>query len=225
MFLSWQKSFDKRLLHPTEKNVIMQISSERSDCMHFKDMKWYMKVLMGFLVVLLSPLLLLAIPVVLACSILTPLVEIPYYRRSTYYRTFGEKYSFLITRTARYRVFRRLRRHRPDIAFPPTGKDRFLCCTCGTTLIYFGIYDRFVYDSERNDWCAAVSENDEPRPLDELIANCPFAPDSEKYPTTDVKILADAALFYEENADRALNDSRFIIYKNHTELKRKIMEL
>ena len=29
--------------------------------MHFKDMKWYMKALMGFLVLLLSPFLLLAI--------------------------------------------------------------------------------------------------------------------------------------------------------------------
>jgi hypothetical protein len=193
--------------------------------MHFKDMKWYMKALMGFLVLLLSPFLLLAIIAMLATAIIAPIFEIPHYKRSTYHRTFGEKYSWLITRTARFRVFRRLRRHRPDIAFPPTVKDRFVCCTCGTTLIYFGIFDRFVYDTEEGCWCAAISESDEPRELNELLAACPFAPDKEKYPTTDVKILASAALFYEENAYRALDDPRFIVYKSYKDLKKKLMEL
>ena len=193
--------------------------------MHFKDMKWYMKALMGFLVFLLSPLLLLAIIAMLSCAIVIPLFEIPYYHRSAYHRTFGEKYSWLITRTARFRVFRRLRRHRPDIAFPPTSRDRFVCCTCGTTLIYFGIFDRFVYNTEEGHWCAATSESDEPRELNKLLAACPFAPDGEKYPTTDVKILASASLFYEENAHRALEDPRFIVYKNYSELKKKMMEL
>ena len=193
--------------------------------MHFKDMKWYTKVLMGFLVLLLSPFLLLAIIAMLATAIIAPIFEIPHYRRSTYHRTFGEKYSWLITRTERFRVFGRLRRHRPDIAFPPTVKDRFVCCTCGTTLIYFGIFDRFVYNTEEGRWCAATAESDEPRDLSELLAACPFAPDGEKYPTTDVKILASASLFYEENAHRALEDERFIVYKNYKDLKKKIMEL
>ena len=48
--------------------------------MHFKDMKWYMKALMGFLVFLLSPLLLLAIIAMLSCAIVIPLFEIPYYQ-------------------------------------------------------------------------------------------------------------------------------------------------
>ncbi len=193
--------------------------------MHFKDMKWYMKALMGFLVFLLSPFLLLAIIAMLSCAIIMPLFEIPYYHRSAYHHTFGEKYSWMITRTARFRIFRRLRRHRPDIAFPPTGRDRFVCCTCGTTLIYFGIFDRFVYDAETGHWCAATAESDEPKELNELLATCPFAPDGEKYPTTDVKILVSATLFYEENAYRALDDPRFIVYKNYKELKKKIMEL
>ena len=193
--------------------------------MHFKDMKWYMKLWMGILVLLLSPLLLLAIVVMLACAIVLPLVEAPYYRRTAYYRTFGERYSWWITRTFRFRVFRRLRKRRPDIAFPPVGSDRFVCCTCGTTLIYFGIFDRFVYDKERECWCAASSENDEPVELDEAIAALPHRPDPEKYPVTGVKILASAALFYAENAYRALDDPRFIVYKNYKELKQKLMEL
>ena len=193
--------------------------------MHFKDMRWYMKALMGFLVFLISPFLLLAIITMLFCAIVAPIFEIPSYHRSSYYRTFGERYFWLITHAPRYRIFKSLRKYRPDIAFPPTGKDRFVCCLCGTTLIYFGIYDRFVYDTEAGHWCAAISESDEPRELNELIAKCPFAPDAEKYPVTAVKILASASLFYEENAYRALDDPRFIVYKSNKELKRKLMEL
>lgn len=190
--------------------------------MHFKDMKWYMKALMGFLVLLLSPLLLLAIIVMLICAIIIPLFEIPYYRRSAYYRTFGERYSWLITRTARFRVFEKLRRHCPNAVFPPTGRDRFVCCICGTTLIYFGIFDRFVYDTEQGHWCAAISESDEPRELNMLLASCPFAPDGKQYPTTCVKILVDASLFYEENAYRVADDPRFIVYKSYPDLGKKL---
>ncbi|MBQ8356188.1 MAG: hypothetical protein IJX39_00100 [Clostridia bacterium] len=193
--------------------------------MHFKDMKWYMKALMGVLVILLSPVLLLAIIATLVSAIVSPWFEMPYYARSAYYRTFGEKYSWFITSTPRFRVFRRLRKRRPDVAFPPAGTDRFHCFTCGTTLIYFGIFDRFVYDTEKGEWCAAASENDEPRELSEALAEYPHKPDGEKYPTTDVKILACAELFYEENLYRAYDDPRFIIYKNSKDLKKKLLEL
>ncbi|MBQ9098059.1 MAG: hypothetical protein IJY50_01355 [Clostridia bacterium] len=193
--------------------------------MHFKDMKWYMKLLMGLLVLLLSPFLLLAIVLMVAIAVLMPLFEIPIYCHSAYFRTFGEKYSWFITRTPRYLVFRRLRKYRPDIAFPPAGTNRFHCCTCGSTLIYFGIFDRFVFDAEARAWCAAASENDEPLELSEALAEYPHQPDGEKYPTTDVKILTSAKLFYAENLHRALTDPRFIIYKSNRELKKKLMEL
>lgn len=188
-------------------------------------MKWYMKVLMGFLCLLLSPVLLLAALAVLGLAILTPVLEIPYYTRCSYHRVFGEKYSWLITRTLRFRVFRRLRRNRPDVAFPPAGTDRFHCFTVGQKLIFFGIFDRFVYDSESGEWCAAASESAEPLPLSRALAEYPHYPDGEKYPTTEIKILADARLFYEENLHRAMADPRFIIYKSKKELKKRLMEL
>lgn len=193
--------------------------------MHFKDMRWYMKALMGLLVLLLSPFMLLAAIVSLAVSIVYPWFEIPFYARSAYHRAFGEKYSFFITRTPRYQVFRRLRKYRPDVAFPPAGNDRFHCFTTGDTLVLFGVFDRFVYDRERGVWCAALSESDEPRELGEVIAEYPFKPDPEKYPTASVKILASAALFYEENIHRAFDDPRFVICKNNKELKQKLLSL
>lgn len=193
--------------------------------MHFKDMKWYMKVLMGFLCLLLSPVLLLSVLAVLGLAIVSPLLEIPYYTRCTYHRVFGEKYSWLITRTPRFRVFRRLRKCRPDVAFPPTGNDRFHCFTVGSELIFFGIFDRFVYDAESGEWCAAAAESDEPLPLPRALAEYPHYPDSEKYPTTGVRILADARLFYEENLHRAVADPRFIVYKSKRELKKRLLEL
>ncbi len=193
--------------------------------MHFKDMKWYMKALMALLCVLLSPVLLLAALAMLACAILMPLFEIPYYTRCSYHRTFGEKYSWFITRTLRFRVFRRLRRHRPDVAFPPAGTDRFHCFTLGRDLIFFGIFDRFVFDKETGEWCAAASESADPLPLGQALAEYPFHPDAEKYPVDNVRILADARLFYEENLHRALDDPRFIVYKTKKELKRRLAEL
>ncbi|MBQ8717555.1 MAG: hypothetical protein IJY43_06940 [Clostridia bacterium] len=193
--------------------------------MHFKDMKWYMKALMGLLVLLLFPVLLLLIIATLAITILFPLFEIPYYKRSVYHRAFGEKYSFFITRTPRYQIFRRLRRYRPDVAFPPAGNDRFHCFTVGDTLVLFGMFDRFVFDSDTGEWCAAMSESDEPRPLAEAIAEYPFLPDGTKYPTTGVKILASTSLFYEENIHCAYADPRFVICKSKKDLKKKLLSL
>lgn len=193
--------------------------------MHFKDMKWYMKALMGLLVLLLFPVLLLLIIAMLGITIVFPLFEIPYYKRSVYYRAFGEKYSFFITRTPRYQIFRKLRKHRPDVAFPPAGSDRFHCFTVGDTLVLFGAFDRFVFDCELGEWCAAASESDEPRVLAEAIADYPFLPDGTKYPTTGVKILAPVSLFYEENIEKAYADPRFVICKNNKDLKKKLLAL
>ena len=193
--------------------------------MHFKDMRWYMKATMGVLVLLLLPVLLLLMIATLAITVVFPLFEIPYYRRSVYYRAFGEKYSFFITRTPRYQMFRKLRKYRPDVAFPPAGNDRFHCFTVGDTLVLFGIFDRFVFDSETGEWCAAASESDEPCPLGQAIAEYPFLPDGAKYPTTGVKILTSASLFYEENIHRAYADPRFVICKSSKELKKKRMAL
>ena len=193
--------------------------------MHFKDMRWYMKALMGLLVLLLLPVLLLLIIAMLAVTIVFQLLEIPYYRRSAYHRAFGEKYSFFITRTPRYQIFRRLRRCRPDVAFPPAGNDRFHCFTVGDTLVLFGAFDRFVLDAETGEWCAAASESDEPRALSQAIAEYPFLPHGTKYPTTGVKILAPTSLFYEENMQKAQDDPRFIVYKSNRELKKKLLSL
>ena len=193
--------------------------------MHFKDMGWYMKALMGLLVLLLSPVLLLLIIAMLGITIVFPLFEIPYYKRSVYHRAFGEKYSFFITRTSRYQIFRKLRKYRPDVAFPPAGNDRFHCFTVGDTLVLLGVFDRFVFDGDTGEWCAAASESDEPRALPEAIAEYPFLPDGTKYPTTGVKILAPASLFYEENIHRAYVDPRFIIYKRGKDLKKKLLSL
>lgn len=193
--------------------------------MHFKDMRWYMKALMGLLVLLLLPVLLLLIIAMLVVTIVFPLFEIPYYKRSVYHRAFGEKYSFFITRTPRYQIFRKLRKYRPDVAFPPAGNDRFHCFTVGDTLVLFGVFDRFVFDGDTGEWCAAASESDEPRALLEAIAEYPFLPDGTKYPTTGVKILAPTSLFYEENMQKAQDDPRFIVYKSNRELRKKLLSL
>ena len=63
------------------------------------------------------------------------------------------------------------------------------------------------------------------RELAEAIAEYPFLPDAQKYPVASVKILASAALFYEENIHRAYADPRFVIYKNGKDLKKKLREL
>ena len=84
---------------------------------------------------------------------------------------------------------------------------------------------RFVFDSETGEWCAAASESDEPCPLGQAIAEYPFLPDGTKYPTTGVKILTSASLFYEENIHRAYADPRFVICKSSKELKKKLMAL
>lgn len=88
-----------------------------------------------------------------------------------------------------------------------------------------GLFDRFVFDSDTGEWCAAVSESDEPRPLAEAIAEYPFLPDGAKYPTTGVKILASVSLFYEENIEKAYADPRFVIYKSNKDLKKKLLAL
>jgi hypothetical protein len=184
-----------------------------------------MKATMGVLVLLLLPALLLLMIATLAITVVFPLFEIPYYKRSVYYRAFGEKYSFFITRTPRYQIFRKLRKYRPDVAFPPAGNDRFHCFIVGDTLVLLDVFDRFVLHGETGEWCAAVSESDEPRELAEAIAEYPFLPDAQKYPVASVKILASAALFYEENIHRAYADPHFVIYKNGKDLKKKLREL
>ena len=175
------------------------------------------------LLILLIPAALIGMLVTVAWFAMLPFFERAIYARSAYFAASGEKYSFMITRTKRYRICRTVTKKRPDLAFMHTEHGDMIVAP--DALIFFDVFDRVIFNERSGRWFAALAESEEPIDLEEWFARARTALPEELIRGRECRLLALSQIFYKENLQRAKESPLFLLYNREWKLKRLVKRI
>lgn len=185
--------------------------------------KWYALILYALFLILLIPFSLIGTLIAVAWFAMLPLLERSIYARSAYFAVSGEKYSFMITRTKRYRICRTVARKRPDLAFVHTEHGDVIVTP--DALIFFDVFDRVIFNERSGRWFAALAESEEPTDLAEWFTHARTALPVELTSGKECRLLALEQIFYRENLQRAKESPLFLLYNREWKLNRLVKSI
>lgn len=194
---------------------------------YFKSLNWYKKVLMIFLIILLSPIILFVGLISLLIFFIVIVIPSPFekrkYKRSAYYKNLKRKYNYLLTKSDNYLLYNHLYELDENLGINLDFTDDRVLLGDKFCFIWF-YYDEIWLDKKTNKWMTAINEGTREKEL-ELFKEELKLELSVDALTKEIYFLVQEDIFSYKEYQEVLEDKSFIIYKDVDDLAKKIIDI